>query len=148
MINGKTNIGANAGNILWRWTLRCYLTQMDLDLHEVLQLSVPRPYKPTTFVDIPNSSSQLWDPVQFQLSPQENISQKLAAGVDVVPFLLCLNRYLSNRYPNTSPFTESKIMLYSRAHVKDRLWHTLYYQDKINSYSTGNHYIWFKSSEQ
>jgi hypothetical protein len=148
MINGKTNIGANAGNVLWRWTLRCYLTLMDLDIQEALQLSVPRSYKPTTFPDIPYSSHQLWDPVNFELSPQLNRAQKLAADVDVASFCKIFHSYLSNRYPNTSTFTASSITLYARAHIHDKLWQSKYYQEKINSHSRGNHYIWFRSSEQ
>ena len=146
LIRSKVDAGANAGNILVRFTLLNYINRLSVNRREALNLREPKPYTSNTFESLDTndpSSAQLWSPIK------DIPVFMLPCDVSYTNFKDSLSKFLERLYSTRQKLyipTDSIVKIAGRAWFNDVLYTSKLYQQHIKEYRRGNYYVVFNAT--
>lgn len=138
LIKSKSNVGANAGNVLVRLANRSFVKNLPWSIVDATNLLLSQPYSDGSYRNHPSNTSQLWEPFyEYPLSalPFEIDSHKMIKALK-----LFYMRSIST-INNQSSITPDTIFVAGRAWYSNKVYQSRLYADEINEYRRGNCFV-------
>ena len=146
LIKSKVDAGANAGNVMERFTIYGYVNSLNIDIREALNLLEPKQYSTNTFLSLdPNDTTtpQLWSPIS------RHSVTSLPSSVSAAKFHTALVKYHQN-FANTVDislsFNNTTFTIAGRAWYNNCTYTSTLYKDHINETRRGNNYVMFEAA--
>ena len=146
LIKSKVDAGANAGNVLERFTIYGYVNSLNINIMESLNLLEPKQYTKNKFISLDESDDntpQLWSPIAHfsPLSLPYNITPRVfndALIKAIQKFYIASAAAIS--------LNNSSVTVAGRAWYNDFIYTSTMYKEHINEYRRGNNYVMFNAA--
>lgn len=147
MIKSKVDAGANAGNVLERFTIYGYVNSLNVDIIKTLDLLEPKQYTTNSFISLDQhdkTAPQLWSPLsQHPLS-------SLPLGVSKLQLMTAVIKLYKRIHSITDDisigYDDAIINVAGRAWFNNYTYTSTLYKDHINERRRGNNYVMFAAS--
>ena len=104
LINSRVNAGANAGNVLERFSVFGYVNSLNIDIKKSLNLLGPRHYTENSYLSLPSNPAvgpQLW-------SPMSSVTlSTFSSFISSSPFSTALQKFIQRIHSRSDPSSSS-----------------------------------------
>ena len=146
LINSRVNAGANAGNVLERFSVFGYVNSLNIDIKKSLNLLGPRHYTENSYLSLPSNPAvgpQLW-------SPMSSVTlSTFSSFISSSPFSTALQKFIQRIHSRSDPSSSSNnniSTIAGRAWYDNFIYSSEFYKQQTRETRRGNHYIMFRTS--